>query len=308
MVYIPLVKNILFTGGIGDVLAIESFLSNEQRQKLEGIYYATRAHKVIREIFNALPNYPNLKRHVILWDDFSHRFAFHNKNELIEQINPHKGNTEADWNLRISRYQRWQKLLEGVGDYSIAMLFPQCNPFFRPYNGSSPLIHEVANISRFCLPDQDDFLEKEKDRVAHLMTLGEIPKPLSYIIVCPYTINDRRDSGRDFTAHDWEFLTNYLTKRKCFAVILNIGDDPIPEHPLIINLANQTSFLESIEVLKRAKGYIGIDSSLSVLAAKLFNHPDLMIKSNNNHCYMWAGVYYTPHIESPFLMRGFHGV
>lgn len=307
MTYIPIVKSILLTGGIGDVIALESFFSDEQRQSLESIYYATRAHKTIRQIFEALPNYPSLKRHVIIWEDFSRVFAFHSKNELVEHINPQQGSTEQDWQARISRYQRWMSLLEPVADFSISMRFPQCNCYFRPYNGSSLLKHKIADIFRFCLPGSDEFLLKERHRIAHLMTLGNLPNPVEFIIVCPCTINDRRDSGRDFKDYDWEFLKAYLTKRRCFGVILNIGDDPVPEHPLLINLTNKTSFLESVEILKKASGYIGIDSSLSVLAAKVFSPPHLAIKSNNNHCYIWSAVYYAPQIEQPFLVKGFQG-
>lgn len=309
MAYIPVVKSILLTGGIGDIIALESFFSDEQRKATETIFYATRAQKTIRQIFEALPNYPNLKRHVIIWEDFNRVFAFHNKNDMVEHINPQQGSTEQDWQNRIKNYQRWMSLLEPVGDYSIATLFPHCNCYFRPYNGSSLLKHKICDISRFCLPGNAEFLQQSENqpRLSHLMTLGTLPKPLSFIIVCPYTVNDRRHPERDFNDQDWEYVKAFLTKRKCFGIVLNIGDDQIPDHPLIINLTNKTSFLESVEILKQAKGYVGIDSSLSVLAAKMFKQPAIAIKSNNSHCYTWAGVYYAPQIEQPFLMRGFHG-
>lgn len=310
MVYIPIAKNILLTGGIGDVLAIESFFSSEQRRALEGVFYATRAHKVIRQIFQALPNFPNLKRHTILWEDYSKVFAFQSKNEMVEHINIHNGSTEDDWKLRVARYQRWGRILEDVTDYSIAMIFSQCNEHQRPYTGSSVLNHQIADISRFCLPGNSEFPQRPENqhRLSHLLSLGELPAPLKFHIICPYTINDRRNSNRDFNQQDWEFLLNYLTKIKSFGVVLNLGADTIPQHPLIIDLSNQTTFCESVEILKQAKGYIGIDSCLSVLAAKMFLYPNLMVKSHNDHCYMWASVYFAPQVMSqPFLLRHFYG-
>lgn len=76
-------NSILITGGIGDFITIESFLNDKERNDLETIFYATRAQETIKKIISVLPNYPNLKNHIVLWNDFSRIFAFHNKEELF---------------------------------------------------------------------------------------------------------------------------------------------------------------------------------------------------------------------------------
>src|SRR5947209_1969582 len=72
---------ILLTGGLGDVFALESYLTPEHRRRLTTVYHATRAEKAIRAAFAALPAYAHV-RHVTLWDDFTEFFAFHFKDEL----------------------------------------------------------------------------------------------------------------------------------------------------------------------------------------------------------------------------------
>jgi hypothetical protein len=46
---------------------------------------------------------------------------------------------------------------------------------------------------------------------------------------------------------------------------------------------------------------VGIDSALSVLAAKIFAADRLAIKSRNKHLYSYRHVYYAPHRELAFV-------
>lgn len=260
-------RNILITGGIGDFITLESFMLESERKSIESIFYATRAQKIIQEISQSLPSFPNLKNHIILWDDFSQRFSFASKNEVITALATKS--RKITNNTERNKSERLFTLLKDITDYSINAIFREI-PNLRPYNNSSLLIHKIADISKFSLP---------KD----------------FFIICPYTPNDRRNPRRDFDKKDWNIILTFLEKIKIPGVVLNIGNDYIPESQYIINMTNASNFCESVEILKLAKGYFGIDSSLSVLAAKLFNEPNLVIKSNNNHCYINKHIYYAPH-------------
>ncbi len=262
---------ILFSGGIGDILTIESFIKEKDRNSLQSIYYATRAHKVIQEIMKALPNYPNLKEHIVLHEDFSKIFAFHNKAEVISaMINAKNVNS-----IEKNQYARINAALSKVQDYSISKIFMEI-PNMRPYTGSSFLKFKVSDIKQ------------------------DLPE--NFIIICPFSA-DKRNPKRDFNEKDWQFTIKFLQNNNMKGLVLNSGPDFVPSHELIIDFSNKTTFLESIEIMKKAKGYIGIDSCLSVLAAKLFNPPLLIVKSNNGHLFSNLYSYYYPQKNFKFVKR-----
>lgn len=259
----PKGSDIFITGGIGDVLAIESFMTDEERSKLEVIHYATHKSATIKTLFSALPNYPNLKVQSECWTDFSKFWCFMSKDECLKKMAPAK--LEISERLRRAR------------DFSIMLKFDHIKRNMISYNGSSFLKHKLADIEKFGLPDY-------------------------YVTICPYS-SDTRIPERNFTIADWEQCLQYLRVVGMKGVILNSGNDPVPDSPLLIDLTNETNILEAIEVLKASEGYVGIDSSLSVLAAKLFSHPRLLVKSVNNHCYQNAMCYYAPQTDFGFMVK-----
>jgi hypothetical protein len=279
--------NILLTGGIGDWLTIESHMTDEQRSSLDSIFYATRAQKAIKELIDSCPTF-SVKNHIIVWDDFSRIFAFHNKREVISAASgrQNRGNNRGG-------IVRWHELMKNVEDYSISKIFNEI-PNIRSFSGSSFLRNKIANVDKFIIPGHKDWNYNVAENYS--------PKN-NFFVIAPYSPNDRRNPLRDFNNKDWLYTLKFLESHQIFGVVLNIGNDKIPDHPLIVNLSNKTSFQESIEIIKKAIGYIGIDSSLSVLAAQLFDIPNLIIKSNNNHCYCQKHVYYAPRRKFKFIVR-----
>jgi hypothetical protein len=252
---LEIASSALFTCGIGDFIAIDSFLPPETRRNLRTIFYATRAESGIRSIIEAHPDYQSVERHVTAWSNFDEVFCFHKKCELESKL--------AD-----------PGILAGVHDFSIVVIFDLIDFGRLKYCGCNLLTRSLTRVS------------------------ASLPR--EYFVICPYSPNDRR-FPRDFTQQDWQDTLGILESRGCHGVVLNVGDDHVPRHPLLVDLSNKTSLLESIEILKSAIGYIGIDSSLSVVAAKLFGPENLRIKSRNPHCYRFAHFYFAPHTDFPFL-------
>ena len=95
-------KSIFLSGGIGDVITLESYFSAEQRRILTTIFYATPQHQAIQELFKALP-YPNLFNHQIVWSDFSKFWCFCSKQDCIEKLRPYVGQpgllSAEDWSI-----------------------------------------------------------------------------------------------------------------------------------------------------------------------------------------------------------------
>lgn len=163
---------------------------------------------------------------------------------------------------------------EGTEDWSIGAIFPQQ----RPYSGSSFTRHKLTG----------------------LRTRLRAPGP--YVVIQPVSSWGRWPE-RDFDGDDWQCAKAFLEAKGLFGVILNQHGSPLPNWPCLIGWQGITTLAESIELMKGAQGYLGIDSCLSVLAAKLFPVTRLAVKGTRAHIYQNAWAYYQPHAEFPFLQR-----
>ena len=226
----PPAKSALITGGIGDWFAIEQLLTGEQRDALETVYYATRQHRPIRSLWEALPNYPRLRQHVVLADDWSKRFCFVDKWEVRAAING-ECPAEADWSIKVA--------------------------FAR---------HAAGGLE--C---------RQSSILRHTLT-AELPGlPEEFAAIQSNSPNDQR-LARDVNESEWPAIQRWASLRGL---------------PLVsIDQSEGYSLPTAIEILKRASGYIGIDSCFSVLAARLFRHDMLKIRSVNGHLFKNVASYY----------------
>lgn len=157
----------------------------------------------------------------------------------------------------------------GCRDLSIGKVFPAYQ-----HRGSAALLDELADVRRFRLPAQ-------------------------YVAIQPSSARNAREQ-RNFTPPDWASVLAWLDRLGVPGVVLNDrGDRPADRR--LVDLVGQTTFPESIEILKGACGFAGAASSLSVLAAKLFPAERLAIKGRNPHLLRHLHVYYAPHTAFPFV-------
>lgn len=252
-------ENILITGGLGDFLAVDSFLPNEQKSKIKKIILATKAGNFIKSLFN-LKNkyYCNLKKIQILDYNFLKNPAFHS--------------------LEITKYYipLSKKFWENVYDGSISNVFKLIRKKELKYQESSFLKLNI-NIRKFNLPN-------------------------NYFTILPCSSNKINDF-RNFDDNDWEYLIHFLKMNKKIGICLGTENKKIPKDNYLINLTKETSVLESIEILKKSKGYIGIDSWLSVLSPKIFSKNKIYIKSNSKHCFKFSNIYFKPLVIKSFLFN-----
>ena len=256
-------KAILITGSVGDAITIESLMTNDERQNINHIFYATRASMPCIELFANLPTFPNLKIQTLLWKNFTNIFAFNSKEHLIDKMCAYQPNE-----LQITI----KKLTSHLEDWSISKIFDKR----RKYSYSSFVRLNLANINKFNIPE-------------------------NYYCICPYSGNDKRNPYRDYNKLDWDNTINILKSREMRGVVINKGDEYIPENQILLNLNAKTTIREAIEILKKAKGYIGIDTAFAVIAAKIFNSPNIIIKSINDHCYRCANFYFAPQETFNFI-------
>jgi len=248
-------NKILLTGGIGDVITLESYFSDAQREQLKTIYLATRAHEPITELLHNI--YPHVKIYNLDYDfDANTNFAFYSKRDCTSKLS----NLPDDWNQ--------------VADWSIASKFNDMQKEYLKYNGSSFVKQPLVDLGGFHLPD-------------------------NYWVIVDYSPNDQRNKKRRLNKSDWKLIFKHLKKHNTIGVVLNTGSTRIEPHPLLIDLTNQTHILEAIEIVKQSKGYIGIDSCLSVIAAKVLDN--VAVKSNNTHLIQYRDVYYSPKTQFKFI-------
>jgi hypothetical protein len=162
-------------------------------------------------------------------------------------------------------------------DYSINVVFPRIRKGDLAYNGSSFVNHTLADISHLALPGR-------------------------YLTVAPYS-SDKRNSERDFKEADWNDLLRYARLHGLPLVVLNDKQEKVPTDPLVTDLSGKTSVVQALEVLKKGCGYVGIDSSVSVIAAKVFTKDRLAVRSRNAHCYSNQDIYYAPQTDFSFISR-----
>ncbi len=133
-------------------------------------------------------------------------------------------------------------------------------------------------------------------------TLAEIDfdLPEKFVVLVPWSRNDPTMIDREFSEAEWEEVLKFIKGRGLKGVILNSGEpcDVVDED--VIDLTGKTTLPQSVEVLKRAAGYIGVDSCLSIVASKLFDDI-LFVKSNNPHLMKWKHVYYAPKKDFSFI-------
>lgn len=258
-------KAILITGGVGDLMAVESLMTNEERQSIDCIFYATRAAAPCIELLTNIKTFSHLKKQVSIWKNFTNIFGFIDKQQLVDKLCAYQPNELQD---------TVKRLMEQVEDYSIAKIFIEK----RNYHYSSFVNVELACIKKFNLPKR-------------------------YYCICPYSNNDKRDIRRNYTHVDWAETINILIAKNIHGVVINAGVDPIPNNPILINLNYKTTIREAVEMVKHAQGYIGIDSAFSVIATKVCNPEDIIIKSHNDHCYNWKHIYFAPQTNFNFLRK-----
>jgi hypothetical protein len=263
--YKPVVgPNVLFTGGIGDFFAIESFMTNAQRNAIKHVFLATRAQKAIQSILEASPIFPKLQRVTVLHHDWSKIFCVVSYEHLRSLSKSEK------WNIDFSIVPN------DLIDNSIYYVFNEITSGKRVYNPSAIFDHCFADISRFNLPE-------------------------TYTFIQPYSPNDRQGGRRDFTDEDWKITLKKLESAEKKGVVVVNSDDEVPTSPYLINLSNQTSVIEAIEIAKKCDSFIGVDSCFAGLVSKFLPASSMIIKTVNQHYLNYLKVYCSPHTTFDFV-------
>jgi len=102
-----------------------------------------------------------------------------------------------------------------------------------------------------------------------------------FCVICPTTTNTR--DRRFFTNKDWEETVKILKTNKIKGIVIGDNKSNIPKTKEIIDLTGKTTIIEALEITKKSKCYIGIDTFLSTLAMQIFPEENICIKSTEYH-------------------------
>ena len=200
--------------------------------------------------------------------------------------------------LFTSRNEAFKKLIKANKNYSkIEIIFSD-----NQYDKGE--IYKIDNyLKNFCTNNQvsldecfqDDLLiwktpsvEGIKPKISSFFTEKLCQINYSFLnknlcVICPTTTNTR--GRRFFTNEDWIETIKILKYYKLQGVILGNELSDAPKIDNIIDMTGKTNILEALEIAKKAKYYIGIDSFLSTLAMQTFPEENIYIKSTENHLF-----------------------
>jgi ADP-heptose:LPS heptosyltransferase len=269
-------RKVVFTGGIGDFLTLVEYMPVEQRRNLTDVFLASRAAGPIIELLGAARDeFPNLKTPVVVWDDFRDFFCFISKDQVTYALEhePEGWDEAEDWSIG----GRFIQIEQGK------------------YQRTPSVFTAVGPRNRLCGVD-----------------IGEFVLPTNYVVIVPHSENDPRRQDRAFTDEEWNEVVRYLVRNDLAGVVLNTGTPtPFAAQPgngIVVDMTNMTTMGQSVEILKRSAGYIGVDSALSVLATQVPHHSlntryrNLFVKSTDPHLERWKAVYYGQRTNYNFVV------
>lgn len=237
---------IVISKAIGDFIAFESFLTDKEKINLKEIIYLSSNETIPQfECISKSKFYnKNLKKTIIKRPYGINEIEI--KNNLInhyfcENKEINKDKVLIDWNF---------------------------------YEGKNKQLLEKENIKNYSFV-------KEK-----LCEINKFKLPNKYISISGWTY--QLTKKRLFKIKDWHKTIKILKSNNVKGVILNnqnwyldnLWFKEIIKEDCFINLTGKTNYFEAIEIVKNSKGFIGIDSSLSIIATQSLLEKSIIIKSN----------------------------
>jgi hypothetical protein len=249
-------KSIVILHGIGDFIAAESFLTDDEVNAVEKIYWASAHKKFLQNGIDWNRLFPNLKSQDTLWDDW------------------------GNW----GEHLRGEKRAKVENKHQLILVNKDLDPFW--------ISRELLDSGLPAMCD-DIYLGRRFFRRSRLAALEYTPPvhvglPEKFVLIHPFS-DSLRTPYRDFDDKDWEGVLGCLEKNNLMGVVVNKSDDYPPQHSRLIDLTNQTTLQETFALAQRCRYYMGCASYLHVLVPKILPVNNIFIRST----YPWL-VRYRP--------------
>jgi ADP-heptose:LPS heptosyltransferase len=241
---------IVITYAVGDFIAVESFLTDKEKENLKGIICLSSGKCIPHFECISKSKFYNKSCEKICIERPSGIDNFEIRNNLlIDYLNK---------NLKIDK----NKILI---DYN----------FYNQNNQYKEII-EKENLKNYSFT-------KEK-----LCEIDKFKLPNKYISISAWSYDYKKNKG--FDIEDWHETIKILKYNNIKGVILNnqnwyldnLWFQEILKENCFINLIGETNYFEAMEIVKNSKGFIGIDGSLSIIATQALKEKTIIIKTNND--------------------------
>lgn len=257
----------LFTGGLGDFIGAESFMTEQEKDSVHTVLWATRNREEIKNAIDLVKIFPNMVEEKILFDDFCNERPtriWQPGDRFMNIGKKHELNLKCNLNLS-------QEELNAISDHSLDATLEDIFSRKRKF--------QTSRISKLTWPDISKF---------------DLPK--HYVVIHPWS--DAEINGREFNEQDWPSIFNFLKKLNLKAVVVNQSNHTAPSNELLIDLTNQTTLKETFSIIKGATACILCASSLACFASKLFPKHKIWLKGGHAHMFTeWATYFY----HGPFI-------
>lgn len=259
----------LFTGGLGDFIGAESFMTEDEKNKVTTVLWATRNVHEIKAACDLKDIFPNLQEDRILFDDWANERPtrpWQDGDRFMNIGMKHELNLKCKLNLS-------QQDLDAINDNSLDASLQ------RIFSGLQWQSSRFVTRSKW--PD-----------VSHLQL------PQQYVAIHPWS--DAEINGREFTDADWTKIFSFLDRLNLKGVVINRSDKPAPQHPRLIDLTNKTTLKETFSVITGADYCILCASSLACFATKIFPKDRIWLKGGHDHMFSgWATYFYHGPFTNP---------
>ena len=252
----------LFTGALGDFIGAESFMTEQEKDSVTEVLWATRNREEIRAAVDLKVIFPNMTKETVMFDDFCDERPTRPWQPGDRFINIHK---KDDLNRMCGLNLTPDEMAE-IGDYSLDATLE------RIFKGHQ--FQTSRFTSRSIWPDVSKF-----------------NLPQRYVVIHPWS--DAEINGREFNQEDWDKIFKFLDHIRAQGVVINRSNTPAPQDPRLIDLTNQTSLKESFAIITMAESCILCASSLACFATKLFPKHRIWLKGGHEHMFsQWATYFY----------------
>lgn len=262
-------------GAIGDFLLFDSFLNNDIRLKIKNIYIWNPFHplnpkgRLVEKIIRSNYSYNSQTNIKILSYPFD------------TGLNPHT-NTKFCYDVQWNRANLFNVIERDK--LNVNKIFLQHDVFLHATKDMKSLNYYKNLFQK--ISARSSYLNKDLCGKSIQIKYPFIKE--KYCVLVPYTSQDRCFKPWDFS-EAYKILDKSL---KMQAVVLS-GQPLNIKHQNILNLSTKTTIDESIEIVKKAHAFIGVDSFLSIIATESIEENKIIIKTEDyglNHPYFYKKI------------------
>lgn len=249
---------LFINGALGDFVQFDSLLNIEMRNNFKKIIVWNPCHPINPK--------GELVKNVIKNNNF-----YSNDIEIEVYVEKKYGNSSYNTQKRIPfksdqnfTLQMFEEVCKKIEINKKTSLIQQLLCFETQYTNNSDIVYSESIINK----------AKSSYLLQRLTDLEKFNLPEKYCTIVPHTC-----PGREFNHTDYLELLRILKEIFSMKGVM-VGGQKIEFYDSnIINLTNQTSIDESIEIIKNSCAYIGIDSYLSIFASQILRDNKICIKS-----------------------------